>query len=182
MHARNTCYAPALILVLLAAGCGRGTAPAADNTDAPQQLETRLKQLLADRVTVAKLASAGCLAAYQAETVPLDNVIWAIDALWKADLAVATTADQRIAAHVKRIEQLWYLDEKVKALFDRGLRGGEGEKMARAEYCLTDAEIALVDQCVDDGQPYPAALAKVQNRPKYFDHGEDAPDEEAAKP
>ncbi|HEY1785813.1 MAG TPA: hypothetical protein VGG30_09705 [Pirellulales bacterium] len=184
MHTRNTRYAKALVLVLLAAGCTERAASSAEKPAGRQQLEARQKQLRADRVTVAKEASAAYLAAYQADTVTLDNVIWAIDALWKAEFDVATTADQRIAAHVKRIEHLWQLQEKVKALFDKGLRGGEAEKMARTEYCLTDAEIALVDECIAYAQPYPAALAKLPNRPKYFDRGDDddAPEAEAVKP
>ncbi|HEX4146539.1 MAG TPA: hypothetical protein VHY91_23765 [Pirellulales bacterium] len=180
MHAHSTRYALALILILLAAGCTERAALAVEKTGDRQQLETRVKQLRADRVTVAKQARMAYLAAFQADTVTLDDVIWAIDALWKAEFDVAKTVDQRIAAHVKRIEYLWQLQTQIKALFDVGARGGEAEKMARIEYCLTDAEITLIDECVAFGKPYPEALAPVQNRAKYFDHSDDEP--EAAKP
>jgi hypothetical protein len=93
-----------------------------------------------------------------------------------------TAQGQRIAAHVDRIEHLWQLQSKIKDLFDNGARGGEADKMARIEYCLTDAEIALIDECVAYAQPYPAVLAKLQNRPKYFEHGDDEPAAEPAKP
>jgi len=177
MHTR---YAPALILVLLIAGCGKGAAPGTDKTDSRQQLETRLKQLVSDRVMAAETARSGSLAAYQTETGTLDNVLLAIDALWKAKLGAANTADQRIAAHVERIEYLWQLQISIEHLFRKGLRGGEAEKMYRMEYGLADAEIALIDECVAEGQPYPAALAKLQNRRKVSP-GDDE-EVEAVKP
>ena len=107
------------------------------------------------------------MAAYEAETVPLENVIVSIDALWKAKLGAADTAPQRIAAHVQRVQYLWQLEMKIEDLFQTGERGGEANKRYRIEYCLTDAEMALIDACVADKQPYPAALARLPDRPRF---------------
>lgn len=171
----------AFVLVLVLAGCGNSVnVPAAEKPGNQQSLQARRKQLLADRVKSAQMACEATRAAHEADTITLGDVVRAIDALWNAELGVADTASQRIAAHVKRIENLWQLQMKVDVLFEKGDRGGEAEKMARMEYCLADAEIALIDACVADGQPYPVVLAPLQNRPRFDrDRDDDAPAAEA---
>jgi hypothetical protein len=149
MHAR---YLVAMAL-LLTVGCGREAAPASSK----QQLENRLHELVGQRVVDAQRARNAIRAAFEAETVTLDLVTWAIDALWKAKMAAAEGPAQRIDAHVARVQDLGLLQEKIASLFEVGARGGEAEKYAQINYCVETAQIALVDECLASGQQYPQA-------------------------
>ena len=98
-----------------------------------------------------------CRAAFEADTVTLDVVIWAIDAAWKAELAAATTPAERIDAHVQHVQNLGQIKQKIEALWNVGARGGEAEKYAQAKYSVESAQIALVDHCLAAGLEYPKA-------------------------
>jgi hypothetical protein len=143
-----------VLALLLFTGCGRGVS-AADNEDNRQALENKLKQLVADRVESAKMTQMAVQAAFEAETVTMDLLVWATNAQFKADLAAAPTVDERIAAHAKRLQGFRLLFEKIKSLWEVGARGGESEKYSSAKYCMEDAEIALIEECITSGRPYP---------------------------
>lgn len=64
--------------------------------------DARLKQLLVERVDTARTAAMAYRAAFEAETVTLNDVIWAINARWKAELAAAENPKDKLAAHVQR--------------------------------------------------------------------------------
>jgi hypothetical protein len=168
-------------ILLLQVGCQKAAVPAAgdDGGDRPA-LESKLKQLLAQRVDSARQARIAVQAAFEAGSITIDVLLWANDAVYKAELAAADAPEERIAAHIKRVQNFGQLLNGVESLYNVGARGGEAEKYAAVKYCLETAQIALVDACVADGQPYPAVLAPLQNRPK-IDHDDDDA-EEAGQP
>ncbi len=117
--------------------------------------EVRLKQLLVERVDTARTAAMAYRAAFEAETDTLGDVVWAIDALWKAELAAAENPKDKLAAHVERIRHLVQLEQKITALFNVGARTGEAEKYATIKAARESAELELVALCIAEGQAYP---------------------------
>jgi hypothetical protein len=155
MHARQS-LGLFFILVLCLAGCGKSASVlAADAPEDQQTLEMRLKQLQVSRVQTARQSRDATLAAFQADTVTLGDLLTATRNLLTAELAVAKTPGQRIAAHKRHVEDVRQCEQKIEALFDVGARGGEAEKYATARYHRETAEIALVEACIAAGLPYP---------------------------
>jgi hypothetical protein len=146
-----------LLLILLVAGCSASPSlMAADEPDHRAALEARLKKLLLDRVATAKRAVASTNAAFEAETVTLGDLIAATQNVWKAELAVASTPEERIAAHVRHVQFVGRKHAKIEALYKVGARGGEAEKYNTSKHELESAQIALVEECIAAGREYPA--------------------------
>ena len=154
----RTCQSLALVLlvVLPAAGCGKSAAVfAADDVVASSSVQGRLKQLLVSRVQTARKTRNAVHAAFQADTVALGDLLTAAHDLLTAELAVAKTPGQQIAAHKRHVEFLRQLEQKIEALFKVGARGGEAEKYGTARYNRETAEIALAEACIAANQSYP---------------------------
>jgi hypothetical protein len=155
MHARQS-LGLFLILVLVLTGCGKSASvSAADAPEGPQTLEMRLRQLQVSRVQTARKSRDATLAAFQADTVTLGDLMTATHGLLTAELGVAKTPGQRVAAHKRHVEDLRQCEQKIEALFRVGARGGEAEKYATARFNRETAEIALVEACIAAGLPYP---------------------------
>ena len=119
-----------------------------------ESLEARQKRLLAERLASGKAKDA-TLAAYEAETVPFGALVAAIEAKWQAELAVATTPEEIIAAHVRHVQDFGDRQLAVEALYNVAAIGGEAEKVGTARYHFRAADIALAKACLAANQPYP---------------------------
>jgi hypothetical protein len=108
-------------------------------------LENRLQELLKERVTTAERAVEATQAAFEAATVTLDVLIDCVNKLAEAELAVAATHAEKLAALEKRVASLLRIEEKIQALFNIGGRGGEAKDYAMAQRERQSAEIALIE-------------------------------------
>jgi hypothetical protein len=142
-------FAAALVLVGLALATSLAAKPDAKER---ANLEARLEKLRADRVESARKACEAYRAAFEAETVSLLDVLVAFDAQLDAELDAAKTPDEAIAARKQYVLRVRQAEEKIKALYDVGARGGEAEKYAKVKSCREAAEIALIKAQLAEGQ------------------------------
>jgi hypothetical protein len=105
--------------------------------------QAELDQLLRERLEAARLLVEATRAAYETDTVTLEQLLSAHRELLNAELAVATTPMERVKAHVKALVAARGVEAKVKALHDAGARGGEAEKYARVKTARLTIEIDL---------------------------------------
>ena len=82
-------------------------------------------------------------AAYETDTLPLEQLLAANQELLEAELELADTQPKRIAIYSKMVDNAKQLEAKVKALHDAGARGGEAEKYYHAKAARLRMEIAL---------------------------------------
>jgi outer membrane protein TolC len=100
--------------------------------------------MLYKRVETAQLCFDATQAAYQAETVTVDQLITAMNNLVDAKLAVARTPQEEIAALEEHVKNTQNLEQKIKQLYDVGSRGGEADVYALAKFTRETAQISLL--------------------------------------
>jgi hypothetical protein len=125
-----------LVMVATLSGDDKPGAPKSD-------VEKKLQAALAERVPVALREFESTRAAYEAETITLDQFIAATRGLKDAELAVAATAAERIKALEGCAERARQTEKRIKPLYEVGLKGGEAVHYAQAQHARLDAEIEL---------------------------------------
>lgn len=117
-------------------------APQEDESKA--ELEKQLQRLLHERVATAERGKDAVQAAFEAETVTLDVLVEATNKLLDARLAIAATPAEEIDALEKRLESMQEIEQKIKVLYQFGIRGGEAKEYATMQRERQTAQIALI--------------------------------------
>ena len=108
-------------------------------------LEEQRNDMLKTRAETAHAAYEAMKAAYEAETVTFDTYADALRKLSEAEVALATKPDEEIAALQKNVERTRAVEAKLKALYEKGVRGGEAKEYFSAKRDRETAEIMLLD-------------------------------------
>ncbi len=95
-------------------------------------------------------------AAYKAGTVTLDQVFHWSNLWLNAELAIAESREEQIAAAQRNLARLKVIEANIRRLYEQGSRGGEQNAMSAANYHLADAERRLAEI---EGMPEPQATA-----------------------
>jgi hypothetical protein len=103
-----------------------------------------LKKLLIARHNTAVAEMNATLTAYEADTIGFDAVTDTARRLLVAELELSDKPAEQIATLERSLELVKYVENRIKALYERGSRGGESEKMHRARYLRLDTEIQLL--------------------------------------
>ena len=114
------------------------------------ELEKKLAEVLEERVVSATRSLEATRAAYDAQTVTLDQMTDAMRALTDAKLAVAKTPQQRVEILQQNVEMHRQLEKQTYVLYQTGTRGGEAARHARAKTALLTAEIQLLRERLKD--------------------------------
>lgn len=117
----------------------RSTAAAADEPANPGHL----KKLLLERAETLRSYVDATRAAYETDTITLEQLLAANQELLEAELEVADSKEKRIAIYKKMVDNARQVEAKVKALHDAGARGGEAEKYYHAKATRLRMEIGL---------------------------------------
>jgi hypothetical protein len=118
----------------------------ADARDAgpADKYKDELNTLLKQRVETAQYAHDAVQAAYDAETATLDWLLDAINKLIEAEVATATGQREEIAALEKHVQLIKQVEDKTKALYEKGAKGGEAKDYYTVKRERESAEIALL--------------------------------------
>jgi hypothetical protein len=108
------------------------------------EMRKQVNELLLERANTAQTCFDATHAAYQAETVTMIQLTTAMNNLIEAKLAVATTPQEVIAALEEHVTRTQDVEQKVKQLYNLGLRGGEAETYALAKFTNEGAQIRLL--------------------------------------
>jgi hypothetical protein len=117
---------------------------ATDEADSKQALQQELQVLLNARVLTARRCVEATQAAYKAETVLLSDLLDSMTRLRDAELALAITPFEELAALKLHVERVSNVEKKIKVLFDMGSRGGEANQWTAAKTALQSAEIEVL--------------------------------------
>jgi hypothetical protein len=107
-------------------------------------LQLQLQELLKERALTAQRAREATQAAFDAETTTLDVLTLALNQANKAELALARTPAEEVAALTKHLALMRDLETRIEALFNQGTRGGEASQFYHAKRERQSAEIALI--------------------------------------
>ena len=107
-------------------------------------LEKRLNKLLDERVITAERAKDALLAAFEAQTTTLIDLVAALNKLKEARLAAAKTPAQELDALEKHLDVMRNTENKIKVLYNIGTRGGEAKEYSTAQRERQSAEIAYI--------------------------------------
>jgi hypothetical protein len=112
-------------------------------------LEDELNAALKARENWAEQALEASQAAYDSGTITLDMLIDSANELVTAELAVASTRIQKLAALEKHVERIASMEQKIAALYTSGSRGGEAVQYRLINRELADAKIMLIEARLD---------------------------------
>lgn len=107
---------------------------------------TRLEALRAERLATAEKLLKASVAAYEADTIGVADVVSASREALKAQLAVAKTKPERIAAYRKHLDWAKKFEQQVEALYKVGAKGGQVETYERAKLQRLKVEVALEEE------------------------------------
>ena len=135
-------------------------APAAGEPEQPPAAEpadTPVKAAQRKMVEFARKTYEANDAAYKAGTITLDQVFhWST--LWlTAELAIADSREDQIAAAQRNLARLKVIEANIRRLFEQQARGGEHNAMSAANYHVADAERRLAEI---EAMPEPQAKAE----------------------
>jgi hypothetical protein len=164
-----------VIALPLLAGCGGSSQPAGGEVVAAPELKARLKELRVEQLKSARAAQDAVRASYNVGSIQLDAMFPVMEAVWKAELAVATTPQERIEAHRHYIGYLRQLDEQMSLKFDLGAPSVQAAERYLTVYERQNAEIALVEECLASGLPLPTAFPTAGIIIDGPDDGEEGP-------
>jgi|GEM_PF-2968461 len=107
--------------------------------------ETPVKAAQRKMVEFAKKTYEANDAAYKAGTITLDQLFhWST--LWlSAELALAESREEQIAAAQRNLARLKVVEANIRRLYEQGSRGGEHNAMSAANYHVADAERRLAE-------------------------------------
>ncbi len=83
-------------------------------------------------------------AAFEADTVTFDTYADAMKKLAEAEVALATTPQEKLAALERHLERTKQVETKIKLLYDVGTPGGESKEYFSAKRDRESAEIWLL--------------------------------------
>lgn len=156
-----------VLTIMLFWGSGRiGLVPSADASESETKNEINatplhLKKLILERLETMRSFVEATRAAYETDTVPLEQLIAANQELLEAELELVTALElptkrqDRVAVYRKMVENAKQLETKVKALHDAGARGGEAEKYFHAKAARLRMEIAMEREFLSATQKQP---------------------------
>lgn len=134
------------------------------------------------------------MSAYDAETITYDQLAFWSSRWLAGELAFARTRKERIAAASAHVKRMQTLQQKVKALYESGTRGGEALQMAGANFYVAQAEAELARQTAvketppaksqsDAGNTFEegGVTFRVDEKGRHFAVGPKAPDAPAAE-
>jgi len=116
-----------------------------DADAAKADAQSHLQVLLTERADSAAKAYDAMNAAFEAENVTLDTLIDAANKLVAAELAVATKPEATIAAWQRHVDRMRDREQKIKALYDLGSRGGEVKEYFSIKREHENAQISLLE-------------------------------------
>ena len=136
------------VLLVLAIACvakfGSSLTAGANEADRPQEGSlVQLTKLRIERVEALREHVKATKAAYDTDSVPLEQLLTANLEQLEAELDVVTARAERVAVFEKMLEQAAHLEAKVKALYLIGAKGGEAEKYFHAKATRLAMEIRL---------------------------------------
>jgi hypothetical protein len=156
-------FVPIALVCLLLAGASL-TAAADEVRDRKiAELGKNITALRAARLADAIRFAEASQAAYESGSITLDVVLDAIEKRAAARLAVATTASARLAAYEERLNQLQSMEQKVEALYKTGSRGGEEIHYRMIRCARETAEIALLEETLEQFKAVQAGGKNSQN-------------------
>jgi len=139
-------------------------AAAAENVTPAEPLrdaepETPVKAAQRKMVEFAKKTYEAQDAAYKAGTITLDQLFHWSNLWLTAELAIAESREEQIAAAQRNLARLKVVEANIRRLYEQGSRGGEQNAMSAANYHVADAERrlaeieAMPDRQVEAGRP-----------------------------
>jgi hypothetical protein len=134
--------AACLVSLTGAAALLYGAAKDADPSRA--QLQQQLQELLKERAKTAQLSVESTQAAYEAETVTLDQLLAALENRKEAKLAIAASQAAIIETLQENVDGLENIAKKIKQLYDIGAKGGEVNQWAQVKFAHETAQIELL--------------------------------------
>lgn len=122
-----------------------------------------LSETDADLIEAAERGFEAARAAYDTDTITLDEVCaWSLRLLSAMEVT-ARSPDEKVAAAKANLVRFESLRTKIKALFDVGARGGEAEKLALTDYYVADAKRRVV-HAERDAEAAKKKLLKARDR------------------
>ena len=109
-----------------------------------EALEQQLKVVLKERARSANYANEATRTAYEAETVDFDALADSFEKLADAEVDLATTPKEKIAALESNVDRTKKVELLAKMQFDAGKRGGEANRYYSAKRNREAAEIRLL--------------------------------------
>jgi hypothetical protein len=136
------------VVLIIAIACvvkfGFSPSVGANEADVPKERNpAQLNKLLTERAEVLRDYLKATKAAYDTDTVPLEQLLTAYQELLDAALEAATDPRQRVAIYESMINQAKQLETRTKALHDAGAKGGEAESYLHSKAARLRMEIGL---------------------------------------
>lgn len=117
---------------------------AKDQEPGRAQLQLQLQSLLEERVKTAQLCVESTQAAYEAETVTLDELLAAFENRKEAKSAVAASQAAIVEALQEHVDGTGNTLKKIFQLYKAGAHGGEVNKWTQSKYAHQTAQIELL--------------------------------------